>query len=128
VNTQKYPIYNPKTETYPLATIQNDIKATLNYFVFDIGAKIRPIESFPIAFRLGFDISDASITKSYTQTRQIIKPAGIQLKRKDIETVSEGEFENLSVSQGLSGSLIADFKLNEIITLSPELSYRYPLN
>lgn len=128
VNTEKYEVYNSTTDKYELATIQNDIKATLNYFVFDIGAKIRPIESLPFAFRLGFDISDASITKSYTQTRQIIKPSGIQLNGKDIETVSEGDFENLTVSQGLSGSLIADFKLNEIITLSPELSYRYPLN
>ncbi|MCB9220755.1 MAG: OmpA family protein [Candidatus Kapaibacterium sp.] len=128
VNTNNYQIYNPNSRDYEFATIQNDIEATLNYFVFDFGLKIRPVNTIPVAIRLGFDFSDASITKSFSQTRHIIEPSGLQLNGETIETVSEGDFNNLSVSQGLSGSLIADIELNESIILSPELSYRYPIN
>ena len=128
VNTNDYEVFNSLKQEYEKATVQNDIEATLNYFVFDFGFKIRPISTIPIALRVGFDMSDASITKTYTQTRQIVEPSGIQINGESIETVSEGDFKNLSVSQGLSGSLIGDIDLTESILLSPELSYRYPIN
>lgn len=127
-NTNDYEVYNQNSDEYEFATIQNDFEATLNYFVFDIGTIIKPIESIPIAFRLGFDISDASITKTYRQSRQIIEPSGILINGKNSELVSEGNFDNLAMSQGISGSIISDFNVSEVITISPELSYRYPLN
>ncbi len=127
-NTNDYEVFNSIKQDYEKATVQNDLEASLNYFVFDLGLKIRPISSIPIALRVGFDFSDASITKKYNQTRHIIEPSGIQINGKSIETVSEGDFDNLSVSQGLSGSLIGDIDLTESILLSPELSYRYPIN
>ena len=128
VNTNDYEVFNSLKQEYEKATVQNDIEAILNYFVFDLGFKIRPVSTIPLAVRVGYDISDASITKKYTQTRQIISPSGVQINGETIETVSEGDFSNLSVSQGLSGSLIGDFDLTESIMLSPELSYRYPIN
>jgi outer membrane protein OmpA-like peptidoglycan-associated protein len=128
VNTNDYEVFNSLTQDYEKATVQNDLEATLNYFVFDLGFKIRPVSNIPIALRVGYDFSDASITKKYTQTRHIIDPSGVQINGNSIETVSEGDFNNLTVSQGLSGSLIGDIDLTETITLSPELSYRYPIN
>lgn len=127
-NTNDYEVYNQTIGDYEFAKVQNDFEATLNYFVFDIGAKIKPIESLPIAFRLGFDISDASITKKYRQSRQIIEPSGILINGKNSELVSEGDFDNLAMSLGISGSIISDFAVSDVITISPELSYRYPLN
>lgn len=128
VNTNDYEAFNSLKQEFEKATVKNDIEAILNYFVFDLGFKIRPISTIPLAVRVGYDFSDASITKKYTQTRQIISPSGVQINGETIETVSEGDFSNLSVSQGLSGSLICDFDLTESIMLSPELSYRYPIN
>ena len=128
VNTEEYEVFNPNKQVYEKAVIQNDLEATLNYFVFDVGFKIRPIRTLPIAFRFGYDFSDASITKQYTQTRSIIEPSGIRINGESLETVAEEDFNNLSVSQGLSGSLIGDIELSETILLSPELSYRYPIN
>ncbi len=128
VNTKKYEHYIESKDDYFDVLIKNDIEATLNYFVLDLGFKIRPVSSLPIAIRVGYDFSDASITKKYTQTRQIIEPTGIQLNGESIETVSEGDFDNLTLSQGLSGSLIGDIDLTESIVISPELSYRYPIN
>lgn len=128
VNTNDYEVFNSLKQEYEKATIQNDLDATLNYFVFDLGFKVRPISTLPVAMRFGYDFSDASITKKYTQTRHIIEPSGVQINGESIETVSEGDFNNLSVSQGLSASLIGDIDLTEAITLSPELSYRYPIN
>lgn len=128
VNTNDYEVFNSLKQEYEKATIQNDLDATLNYFVFDLGFKVKPISTLPVAMRFGYDFSDASITKKYTQTRHIIEPSGVQINGESIETVSEGDFNNLSVSQGLSASLIGDIDLTEAITLSPELSYRYPIN
>lgn len=128
VNTNDYEVFNSLKQEYEKATIQNDLDATLNYFVFDLGFKVRPISTLPVAMRFGYDFSDASITKKYTQTRHIIEPSGVQINGESIETVSEGDFNKLSVSQGLSASLIGDIDLTETITLSPELSYRYPIN
>lgn len=127
-NTNDYEVYNSTLGIYEKALVKNDFNATLNYFVFDIGAKIIPLESIPIGFRLGFDISDASITKKYNQTRQLIEPSGILLNGRNSETVSEGDFDNLNVSQGISGTLLADFQLSDMLTVSPEVTYRYPLN
>lgn len=128
VNTKDYEVFNSLKQEYEKATVQNDIESVLNYFVFDLGFKIRPISTIPIAVRVGYDFSDATITKKYTQTRQIIEPSGVQINGVTRETVSEGDFNNLTVSQGLSGSLIGDIDLTESIMLSPELSYRYPIN
>lgn len=126
--TNDYEVFNSISQNYEKATIQNDLDATLNYFVFDMGFKVRPITTIPIALRIGYDLSDASITKKYVQTRNIIEPSGILINGKQIETVAEDDFNNLSVSQGLTGSLIGDINLSETILLSPELSYRYPIN
>lgn len=127
-NTNDYSVYNSNTDKYEQALIKNDFDATLNYFVIDVGFKIRPISYIPILFRLGVDISDASITKTFSQTRQIIEPNGILINGQSKEVVDDGKFSNLSVSQGLSGALIADIQLTDILKLSPEVSYRYPLN
>lgn len=127
-NTNDYSVYNSTTDQYEQALVKNDFEATLNYFVFDIGLKVKPISSIPILFRLGIDFSDASISKSYSQSRQIIEPSGILINGKSTEIVDEDDFSNLAVSEGLSGAFIADIPLSNIITLSPEISYRYPLN
>lgn len=127
-NTNDYELYNPNTDTYDKATIKNNFEATLNYFVIDLGVKIKPVSFLPLAFRLGIDYSTASITKTFKQTRQIIDPSGILINSKSIETLSEGDFENVSANQGISGALISDIPLSDIITLSPEISYRFPLS
>jgi outer membrane protein OmpA-like peptidoglycan-associated protein len=128
VNTDDYEVYNPSSKEYEKAVVQNDFEATLNYFVIDLGVKIKPVSFIPLAVRLGIDYSTAAITKTFSQSRQIIEPAGVLINGKSSETVGEGDFTDVSSNQGLSGSLISDIALSDVITLSPEISYRYPLS
>ncbi len=126
--TSDYKVYNPNTESYDDATIRNDFDATINYFTFGINLLIQPLSSIPIRFGLGYDLSDASITNEFEQTRNIIEPSGLMINGKNTEVVDNGNMDNLTTSQGLSLGLSAKIDLDDRISLNPEFIYRHPIN
>lgn len=126
--TNDYKIYNPDLNEYENATVNNNFDATINYFTFGLNFLVQPLSNIPVRLGVGYDISDASITNEFSQSRSIVEPSGIMINGKSTEVVDEGEMNNLTSSQGLSIGLSAKIQLDDRISLNPEFIYRHPIN
>ncbi len=126
--TNDYSVYVPQNNRYEKVDINNNFNATLNYFTFGVNFLIQPFRSLPIRFGIGYEISDASITNEYEQTRRIVEPSGLMINGVNEEIVNSGNMDDLTTSQGLSLGVSAKIELDKRISVNPEFIYRHPIN
>ena len=124
------PILDPNTNQYVTLTRRSAYTASLNYLDLTAGLKLRPLTSFAGYINAGFEAAlPLGKATSYQQTETILSPQGVLYPQTNTTMLVDGsgEIPNLHTSFGVSVGVGYEFPFRESITISPELSYYFPL-
>lgn len=124
-----YQLFNSNTNTYDNITIRYNYAANLDYLIFDLGLRYKPFKEYDAYTRLSLDIGNPIIGTDYTLSEEIETPKNYVFPDGTARhNISSGKIDNAGTSIGLNFGLIYEFRLDNGIFLSPELSYRYAIN
>lgn len=126
--TSAYQVYDPINNRYSPLIQEFSFQSTLNYLVFDIGAKVFPASDMPIYFRTAFDAGNPVFGNNYKQYEMLALPESVLFPdgtRKRL--MFSGELRDAATSLGLSVGLGADIEFQPRWFISPEVSYRHGL-
>jgi len=127
--TSNYEVFNSSTMEYESLDIEHNYETSLTYLTFEVGLRIKPVETIPLNFRLSFDAGNPVFDSKYSNSQTIINPENalfpIGTKQRTIES---GDLNSAGTSLGASIGLAYEFELNPGFIVSPEVSYRYGIN
>lgn len=120
-------IYFESTDSYNSANLEYQYEGVVNYFSVDLGIRLQPIESIPLSFRAGFDFSSPLFKAEFKNTRKAADN-NFLINGKRVETIAEGEIENITNNQGITLGLLYDIDIPGGLVLTPEFIYRHQFN
>lgn len=124
-----FEVLNPISNQYEDLVIDHTYEGDLQYFAFDIGVKVKPLAEYGAYVRGGFDLGNAFFGKDVTSYEQIASPPGVFFPDTTLRhTLLEGQVENTQIAMGATLGVGYEFQLENGMFISPELSYRLPIN
>ncbi len=128
--TGELPILDPVSGEYVTLQRKHSYTAELPEVIAELGVKFIPFATFPIYLRAMFSGSyPLEGSSSYEQTEEILAPTGVTYPetKTTFKQVGGGEIKDISSSYGASGALGYPLSVSNVITISPEVRYYFPL-
>ncbi len=125
----EYQILNPAYNSYDNLKLKYAYEAYLDYLILDIGIRYKPLTEFDAFIRAGIDAGNPIIGTNYSISEAIDSPDNFVFPDGTAKhTINSGSINNAGTSLGASLGFIYEFKLDNGIYISPELSYRFAIN
>ncbi len=124
--TSAYQVFDPIENKYASLVQEFFFQSSLKYLVFDLGAKVFPLEEWPLYVRLSVDAGNPMFGNSVNQYESIIQPESALFPDGTRRRIMfSGEVTGASTSLGANGAIGADFEFQPRWFISPEVSYRH---
>ncbi len=114
---------------YKELILKHNYEASIKFLTLDLGAKIFPLEDYPLGVRLGFDVSTGMFGNEYSNSESIDSPSGVLFPDETLQReVEAGELELNSTNYGINLSVFGEYQQDTNLIIVPEISYRHQLN
>lgn len=127
VTTGSLPILDPNTDQYTELRRRHMYSAELRSFVAELGVRVAPLP-FPLYVRATTAVA-FPLSPTFAQREEILSPSGVLYPETNTleRDVASGAIANTTQFAAVAGTLGYDIPLGRRLSVSPELSYYYPL-
>lgn len=133
--TDNLEVYDSKSGEYKRLVRLHEYDGDLQYIAIDLGFIIKPFyffdsfKDFPFNIRFGIEAGNPIAGTEYVNSETIKEPLNVLYSDDTKRFVkSEGEILDVGTALGVSAAIQYEVNLNQSMSLTPEIMYRYGIN